>query len=300
MASFCPRVLAVQDPTYPENLRTVPDQPSLFCHGDLSPTDRAAVAIVGTRRATSLGKEVAYEIARDLAKAGMTVVSGLAEGIDAAAHRGALDAGGRTIACLGAGVDVIYPKSNRNLYARIPENGALVSEYPVGSAPLPWHFPARNRIISGLSLGVLVVEAGEKSGALITADWAAKHGRPVMSVPGSVRSKATVGSNKLIQEGAYLACSAQDVLSFLRHETEYVPDEMSVPQVCLTLEEAFILEEVPDDIFGVEEALGRVPSYTAGRLLSVLSSLEVKGVLRRIPGGKYMLTGASITGLDQE
>ncbi len=299
MAHTSPKVLTVENSAYPENLRTVPDQPSLFCDGDLLPTDRAAVAIVGTRRATSLGKEVAYEMARDLAKAGMTVVSGLAEGIDAAAHRGALDAGGRTIACLGAGIDVIYPKSNRNLYARIPEKGALVSEYPVGSEPLPWHFPARNRIISGLSLGVLVVEAGEKSGALITADWAAKHGRPVMAVPGSVRSRASVGSNRLIQDGAYLACSAQDVLSFLRHETEYVPESVSVPQVCLTLEEAFVLEEVPDDVFSVEEALTRVPSYAAGRLLSVLSSLEVKGVLRRVPGGKYMLTGASVTDPNQ-
>lgn len=285
-------VLTADNPAYPENLRAVPHPPPLFCAGEILPTDRIAVAIVGTRRATPVGREVAYEIASDLAKAGVTIVSGLAEGIDAASHRGALESGGRTIACLGAGIDVVYPRANRLLFSEIPKSGALVSEYPWGSEPLPWHFPARNRIISGLSLGVLVVEAGEKSGALITADWAAKHGRPVMAVPGSVRSRVSQGSNRLIQDGAYLVSCARDVLSFLRQETEYIPEAVSAPVLSLTLEESYLLEEIPGDVFSVEEAHSRIPSLSAGRLMSVLSSLEVKGALKRIPGGKYMLKGA--------
>jgi len=286
-------VLTPEDLAYPENLRAVPDPPPLFCAGDILPTDRTAVAIVGTRSPTPVGREIAYEIASDLARAGVTVVSGLAAGLDAAAHKGALDAGGRTIACLGAGIDVVYPRENRNLFARIPKSGALVSEYPLGTKPLPWHFPARNRIISGLSLGVLVVEAGEKSGALITADWAAKHGRPVMAVPGSPKSRASAGSNRLIQDGAYLVCCARDVLSFLRHESEYIPEATSARGVSLTLEEAYVLGEVADNVFSADEAHSRVPSLSPGRLLSVLSSLEVKGVLKRLPGGKYMLRGTT-------
>jgi DNA processing protein len=285
-------VLTVEDPAYPENLRSVPEAPSLFCAGEILPTDRLAVAIVGTRKATPVGREVAYEIASDLARAGVTIVSGLAEGIDAASHRGALEAGGRTIACLGAGIDVVYPRTNRLLFSEIPKRGALVSEYPWGAKPLPWHFPARNRIIAGLSLGVLVIEAGDKSGALITADWAIKHGKPVMAVPGSVKSRASQGSNRLIQDGAYLASCAKDVLSFLRQETEYIPEAVSEPVLSLTLEESYVLEEVTGDVFSVEQAHSRVPSLTTGRLMSVLSSLEVKGVLKRLPGGKYMLKGA--------
>lgn len=282
----------VSDAEYPENLRVLPKAPAcLFVQGELLPRDRLAVAIVGTRSPTEVGKVVTFEIARDVAAAGVTVVSGLAGGIDAQAHLGALEAGGRTIACLGTGVDVVYPRSNSRLFAEIPLHGALVSEYPPGTCPLPWRFPARNRVISGLSLGVLVVEAGVKSGALITADWALKQNRPVMAVPGSVKSRVSEGTNKLIQDGAYLATSAEDVLSFLGRETECLPGVPSArpgSALEMTLEESMVLEKVREDVLTADQIAGRLGPASPGKIIAILSSLEVKGMVQRVAGGKYL------------
>jgi len=281
--------LSLDSPDYPENLRAIPDPPPvLFVRGRTSPQDRVAVAIVGTRKPTPLGRKIAFEIARDLASSHVTIVSGLAYGIDAEAHKGALEAGGRTIACLGAGVDVIYPSSNAWLFKEIPQRGCLVSEYPPGTEPHPWYFPARNRLISGLSLGVLVVEAGEKSGALITADWALKQGRPVMAVPGSPKSSPSQGTNRLIQEGAYLVTSALDVLSFLKRENEYIPEiRQSLKSEELTLEEAFILETIREEVCTLDGILEKTKSIPIQKVLSLLTSMEVKGAIYRLPGGRY-------------
>ncbi len=286
-------IITLDEPEYPENLRKVPDCPQvLFVKGSLLPRDRLAVAIVGTRKASALGKAIAQEISGDLAKAGMTVVSGLAYGIDASAHRAALDKGNRTIACLGNGLDVLYPKANWEIYDKIPSSGALISEYRPGTQPKPWHFPERNRLIAGLSLGVVVVEAGEKSGALITADWALKYGRPVMAVPGSIKSSLYRGANRLIQEGAYLVTCAEDVLSFLRKENEYVPEPgMQKAVETLTLEESLILGYL-EEWECVDDICDNVNNMPVFKVVSILSSLEVRGLVISLPGGKYAVTTA--------
>jgi len=285
------KIIAFDDPEYPENLRRVPGCPRvLFVRGCLFPSDRIAVAIVGTRKPTGVGKSIAVEIATELAAAGVTIVSGLAYGIDTCVHKAALTARGRTVACLGQGVDQVYPKSNWALYDDIPSAGALVSEYLPGTGPKPWHFPERNRLISGLSLGVVVIEAGQRSGALITADWALKQGRPVMAVPGSVRSNASQGANRLIQEGAYLVTCAEDVLSFLRKDNEYVPQpEVDESTQNLTLEESLVLNCLTqwESIEDICDNLNQVPVY---RIMSLLSSLEVKGFVKSLSGGKYVTT----------
>ncbi len=284
------RLIGRDECLYPENLRSIPQPPEkLYVRGQVLPADRVAVALVGTRKATPVGRHIAFELARDLAGAGVAIVSGLAGGIDTKAHEGALDAGGRTLACLACGLDMVYPPSNRELFLRILSSGALLSEYPNGTAPLPWRFPARNRIISGLALGVVVVEAPEKSGALITADWAIKHGRPVMAIPGSVKSAASKGTNRLIQEGAYLVTCAEDVLSFLSREDEYVPDlpERSSP-LCVTLEESVIMQSMCNEALTAGEIAERLSSFPAGKVMAVLASLEVKGLVVRLGGGRYV------------
>jgi DNA processing protein len=294
-------IISIDDPEYPENLRNVRDCPQLlFAKGRLTPGDRIAVAIVGTRNPTAVGQSVAAEIAADLAAAGVTIVSGLAYGIDACVHRAALNAKGRTIACLGQGVGFIYPKANWALYKEIPASGALLSEYLPGTEPKPWHFPQRNRLISGMSLGVVVVEAGLKSGALITADWALKQGRPVMCVPGSVKSAASQGTNRLIQEGAYLVTCAEDVLSFLRKDNEYVPETETLRAAqCVSLEESLVLSCLAhyESIEGICDNLNEIPVY---RIMSLISSLEVKGYVKSVAGGKYVLTPAGQRLITQE
>lgn len=211
------QVVCRVDPRYPRLLGLVPAPPTvLYVRGELTPADDAAVAIVGTRRSTSYGKDVATRLATDLAQAGVTIVSGLARGIDAAAHQAALLAGGRTIAVLGSGPDVIYPPEHRRLAEQIMTSGAVVSDYAPGQKPDAKNFPARNRIISGLSLGVIIVEAPARSGALITADFAADQSREVFVVPGSIFSPAGRGGLKLLRDGARPIASAQDVLEDLR------------------------------------------------------------------------------------
>ncbi len=211
-------VLTWEDAAYPELLRNIASAPALlYLRGEVLPEDDLAVAVVGTRRATPYGREVAHRIATDLAAAGVTVVSGLAKGIDGVAHDRALQAGGRTLAVLGHGLNTIYPPEHKGLAARIVDgNGALITEYPPGARIDPANFPARNRIISGLALGVVIVEADRKSGAMITADFAADQGREVFAVPGSVLSGASAGCHALIKDGATLVTDAGDILAALR------------------------------------------------------------------------------------
>ncbi|MHB9130542.1 MAG: DNA-processing protein DprA [Armatimonadota bacterium] len=210
------RLIPYYDPGYPTRLRTIPDPPCvLFVKGELLPEDDRAIAIVGSRRASPYGRHVAAELAAGLAQRGLIVVSGMAIGTDTAAHEGCLRAGGRTIAVLGSGVDVIYPPENTTLYERIAAQGAVISENPPGAPPSRISFPIRNRIISGLSLGVIVVEASEKSGALITVDHALEQGREVFAVPGSVNSTQSRGTHHLLRDGARLVESVDDVLEDL-------------------------------------------------------------------------------------
>jgi DNA processing protein len=210
------QIVRLGQPNYPRLLRDIPDPPALlFVRGSLVEADRLGVGIVGSRHATPYGRATAERLARELCGHGLTLLSGGAVGIDAAAHRGALAAGGRTLAVLGCGLDVDYPRENRALFEQVAANGALVSEYPLGAQPEAWRFPVRNRVISGLSLGVLVVEAPRQSGALITATRAVEQGRPVMVVPGNIDRPASAGSNELLKDGATPITCVEDVLRAL-------------------------------------------------------------------------------------
>ena len=206
----------LRSPDYPPQLREIYDAPSvIYIKGALAPGDDRAVAIVGTRGPTTYGREMAWRLSHDLASAGVTIASGMARGVDGIAHQAALEAGGRTIAVMGGGLDSIYPAQHTQLARRIAASGAVVSEYPPGTRPLPQHFPRRNRVISGLTRGVLVVEAGMKSGAMLTVKWALDQDREVFAVPGNVVSETSAGTNWLIQQGARLVTAYSDVLEEL-------------------------------------------------------------------------------------
>ncbi len=207
------RVISIFDRDYPELLKSIPDAPMvLYIKGKLDCLLGLNIAVIGSRKASSYGLLTAERISRQLASLGVTIVSGMARGIDSAAHRGALDAGGRTVAVLGSGVLNIYPPENASLAKKISNNGALISEFPLKRAPLRENFPRRNRIVSGLSKGVVVVEAAKRSGALITADLALDQGRDVFAIPGEVDSPTSYGTNYLIKQGAKLVDSAEDIL----------------------------------------------------------------------------------------
>ena len=216
LAALGAKVIGAADPEMPPPLRAIPDPPAvLFVRGELAALSAFQIAIVGSRRATRAGGRIAHRLAGELAGRGLVVTSGLAQGIDAEAHRGALEAGGRTVAVLGSSLDRIYPASHRRLAERIADQGALVSEFPFGTSPVPWNFPWRNRIISGLSLGVLVVEAAERSGSLITARLGAEQGREVFAVPGSILNPLAAGCHRLLRDGAKLVERAEDVVEEL-------------------------------------------------------------------------------------
>jgi len=219
------RLLLESDDAYPRALQAIPDTPPcLLIRGNISQSDERAVAIVGTRNVTEYGRGLAYRFALELARAGVSVVSGLARGIDTAAHRGALDGGGRTLAVTGCGLDIVYPSDNRDLMLEIEGQGAVLSEWAPTTNPEAWHFPARNRIIAGLSLGVIVVEAAAKSGALITADFANELGREVFAVPGNIHKTQSRGPHQLIRDGAILVESVEDVLQALEARAWPLPD----------------------------------------------------------------------------
>lgn len=214
------KVFAATDRDYPQNLKKIADPPPvLYVKGQILPQDEMAVGVVGARYATVYGRQVTERLTRELVAAGLTIVSGMARGVDSFAHKSAIEAGGRTIAVLGSGVDLIYPPENRGLYEQIIKKGAVVSEFPLGFPSVPSNFPARNRIISGLSLGVLVTEAAVDSGSLITAGCAAEQDREVFAVPGPINSKMSGGTNKLLKEGVHPVTEVADILEVLRVES---------------------------------------------------------------------------------
>jgi DNA processing protein len=280
------------DPDYPALLKEIPDPPPvLYVKGQFTEADGGAVAMVGTRRATVYGRDVAERLARDLASNGVTVVSGLAKGIDTHAHRGALTGGGRTIAVLGHGLDTIYPSENRRLAAEIVERGALVSDYALGVGPMAENFPPRNRIVSGLSAGVVVVEADHMSGALITSKFALDQGRDVFAVPGPVNAPSSRGCNRLIQDGAKLVTSAEDVLFELN---PYLAPAAVAAQLPLELstgpEHPLVaaLREIgqPAHVDQLARSLGLPISEVTGGL----ALLEIDGRVRHAGGMRYQLT----------
>lgn len=273
------------DVSYPVLLAPIPDPPLvLWMRGDPSAFDQPSVAIVGSRAATPYGLEAASRLAGDLAAAGALVVSGLARGVDSAAHRGALAAGGRTAAVLGSGVDVVYPPEHGGLCEAVAADGVVLSEWPPGTAPLPFHFPARNRIISGLSLAVVVVEAAEKSGSLITAGCALEQGRAVMAVPGNILSGRHRGCHALIRDGAAVVESAEDVLAELRSSSlRPAAREGTTPPPS----DPLLACMHPGESYDVE-SLARETGLTAPQLLSRLLGLELQGVVRRVDGGRFV------------
>ena len=281
------KVVTWDDAAYPEQLGHIPDPPPvLYIRGNLLPTDRFAVAVVGTRRVTAYGRQVAERLVADLARAGVTIVSGLARGTDAVAHRAALQAGGRTLAVLGSGLDRIYPTEHAGLAREIERQGALISEFPPGTPPDALNFPRRNRIISGLSMGTLVVEAGETSGALITADFALEQGREVFAVPGSILSPASIGPNRLIQDGAKLVRGAQDVLEELN--VSAIVQQEAVREVLPGNEtEAALLRLLGGEPRHIDE-LGRAAALPVAEVSSALTMLELKGLVRQVGGMNYV------------
>lgn len=296
LQAFGAQVLTLADPLYPVRLQEIPFPPPLiFVKGDLKPEDSLALAMVGTRGASYYGTKTCRGLARELAYRGVTVVSGLARGIDTAAHQGSLEGGGRTLAVLGCGLDVVYPPENRELYARIPENGALVTEFPLGTPPEAHNFPRRNRIISGLALGVLVVEAGAKSGAHITAQCAVEQGREVLAVPGPITSPTSQGPHRWIKEGAKLVQNVNDILAELPPVGAAVRPEGEKPLEATVSPRpaAFRVDDPLLPFLGAEplqlEELVQVTSLPASEVMRLLTLLELQGLVRELPGKCYVL-----------
>ena len=281
-------VLTWEDEDYPRLLREIYDPPPvLYVKGQILPEDEWAVAVVGTRAATTYGKEAATRIAGGLARNGVTIVSGLARGIDSAAHRAALEAGGRTIGVLGCGLDIIYPPENRRLAAQIIQHGALISEYPLGTPPEGSNFPPRNRIISGISLGVVIVEAGRRSGALITADYALDQGREVFAVPGNIFRHASQGTNALIREGATPVLSVEDILEALN--LTMISKQQAARAIIPENEtESRLLKCLSADPIHVDE-IGQQTGLPISEVTSALTLMELKGLVRQVGGMHYVL-----------
>ncbi len=277
---------------YPAGLSRIADPPPvLYCRGDLRPADELAVGIVGSRHCTAYGRQTAEKLAGALARAGITVVSGLARGIDACAHRGALQAGGRTLAVFATGLQTIYPPEHRELAEEVAASGALLTESPLRQQPLPGLFPQRNRIIAGLSLGVIVVEAGRASGALHTARHAMEQNREVFAVPGRIDSEHSLGCLDLIRDGVTLIRDVDDVLKSLGPLTTPVP-KAAVPaekihhpaELLLSDQERAVLQCVPTDALSVDEVV-RAAGLETSRVLTTLTVLEMRQLVRRLPGG---------------
>jgi DNA processing protein len=297
-------IVTCEDPAYPRNLLNIYDYPPfLYVRGSLVP-DEIAVALVGSRLASPYGRYVTETLSRELALQGVTVVSGLARGIDAAAHRGALAGKGRTIAVLGCGLDLTYPPENAELAEAVAAQGALVTEFPLGTPPNAPNFPSRNRIISGISLGVVVVEAGEKSGSLITARIAGEQGRSVFAVPGAIDSAGSRGTHRLIKEGAKLVENVEDIIEEVlpqagtpvhRDRAVDLPaaeqrprNESNPPSPIpgLSDREKRLLPLIPTEPVGVDQLI-TASSLTAQEVLNGLLVLELCGLIRQLPGKMF-------------
>lgn len=276
---------------YPEHLKNIYSPPVLlFVKGNLSSADSISVSIVGSRNATQYGIRVAYDLGKQLAQKGITVVSGMARGIDTAAHKGALDGGGRTIAVLGCGLDFVYPPENKVLMNNISNNGAVITEYPLGTKPDAKNFPCRNRIISGFSLGTIIVEASSRSGSLITADLALEQNREVFAVPGPIYSKASEGTNNLIKQGAKIVTSLVDILEELNIElvnNNCIEQFKQVEYNDLSNEENTIINKISNIPVHLENIMKQT-GYAIGKVNSILTMLELKGLIRQLPGRQFI------------
>lgn len=301
-------IITCLDPLYPKNMLNIYDfPPFLYVKGTLQDDD-ICIAVVGSRMASTYGRFSTERLCRELAIRGVAIVSGLAKGIDAAAHRGCMAVKGRTIAVLGCGLDIVYPKENRELFEKIPLQGAIITEFPFGTPPNGPNFPARNRIISGLSLGVVVVEASYRSGSLITARVALEQGREVFAVPGSIDSDGSKGTNKLIKDGAKLIESAEDILeeiipqletglkALVQHKiSDTKPIKKSSPNAVnrpdgkdLTDKERIILKKISATPVNIDEIIAETKEKAADALNTLLS-LELKGLICQLPGKMFKI-----------
>jgi DNA processing protein len=289
------RLVPAADPHYPRLLSQIFDPPPyLYVHGDLDDGDPCAVGIVGSRRCSPYGRMMAERLARDLAAAGVTVVSGLARGVDTAAHAGALGVRGRTVAILGSGLGAVYPSENRGLADRIAASGAVVSEFPMTAGPDAWHFPARNRIISGWCQGVCVVEAPTDSGALITAEFAVEQGRDVFAVPGPVTDPRSRGAHALIRDGACLVEDADDILAAMGVLTSTADPQLILPDPTLTEDEVTLQRLLGPQPRAVDDLIAE-SGVPAARVSAALMLLELKGLARKATGTSYVRVFGRVT-----
>lgn len=295
------RLVHLNGKDYPANLAAIPDPPPmLFVQGALEARDLVSIAVVGSRAASLTGMGFTERLSMDLAQYGVTVVSGLAVGIDSAAHRGALKGKGRTLAVLGCGLDIDYPRGNGRLKQEIAQSGALITEFPLTTPPAAIHFPMRNRIISGLSLGVVVVEAAQRSGSLITARLALEQGREVFAVPGLARNFRSVGPHRLLKEGAKLVECAEDILEEIRpsirrsQASRPAGENREEPKDAATDEEAALLKALDHTPRHIDDVCRSV-EWPVSKVMAVLLTLELKGIIRQLPG-KYFIHDGSRTG----
>lgn len=276
-------ILTLKDREYPQLLKDIPDAPVVIYKKGKIPEGNKYIAIVGSRKAKFSSISIAEKIAETLSSMGITVVSGLARGIDAAAHRGALQGKGKTVAVLGSGIDVCYPAENFWLYERIGKEGALISEYSLGERPFPYHFPERNRIIAGMSRGIVVIEASSKSGSLITARLGLEYSREVMAIPGNIFDEEYKGTNRLIKDGARLIEGIEDIIN------NCFPD-MHIKfenKVDLDEDENYIYSLIGYEKIHIDEVIVKSKKQ-AGEVMAIITRLEMKDVIRQFPGGFYL------------
>ena len=279
------RIHTIDSPNYPNTLKVINNPPQkLYCIGDISLLKKKSVAVVGSRKYTLYGKIVAQMIGKELAHAGIPVVSGLAYGIDSYAHEGTVNSSGKAIAVLGTGIDIIYPARNTWLYNKIAQSGLIISEYPPGTPGAKYTFPQRNRIISAISEAVVVVEAGLNSGSLITADFACEQGKSIYAVPGNINSQFSVGTNKLIKDGAIPMISINDVASDIKG-FEYIPDDI---EKSLGHDELEIYMEIQKSTCCTIDSIAHNLNKNAGKVSAILTVLEIKGIITTY-GGKVFL-----------
>jgi DNA processing protein len=283
------KVIPYNSVEYPEKLRNIPDPPLiLYVIGDTKSFNLPSISIVGSRKCTPYGKNIAYKFAKEFSSYSIPVVSGLALGIDSSAHRGAIDGNGKTIAVIGNGVDRVYPSSNRTLAKVISTSGAVISEFPLGMRPEKYNFPFRNRIISGISIATIVVEAAEKSGSLITARLAAEQGKDVFAVPGNITSKTSKGTNNLLKDGAIPITEVGDVISYIGEfkSLSYTEGQNNLVMNKISSEESNILSVMENSAETIDE-ISLKTGIKPTRLVSILTYMEINGVIKKV-GGRYI------------
>jgi DNA processing protein len=278
------KVLSIKDPYYPTNLKHLPDAPPfLYIKGEITDQDSLSIGIIGARRASYYGRMISEKFAYEFASSSITVVSGLARGVDTYAHRGSLRAGGRTIAVLGCGIDIVYPPENRELMDKICNYGACISEFPLGTQPWRGNFPTRNRLISGLSKAIVVIEASSWSGVFSTVKWALEQGREVFAVPGNITSETSRGVNQLIKDGAQIATSSQDIIEYLGIK----PPSKEKKEIKLSEEEEKVWNYLSYEPIHADK-LSELLSLPIAKVLEILLNLELQGIVRQLPGRSFV------------